>query len=240
MLEIILAAVISGAVCLGGGILAGITIRKRTAEREIGSAEEQARKILEDGIKTAESRKKEALIEAKEEIIRTKNEFERELANRRNELSRQERRVASKEETLDKKTEALEKKDEALTKKLKETTELNEEIERLKAQQFEVLQKTAGLTAEEAIERLIAQLEVEIRHEQAKKIVELEEQFRADAMALAFMASIPSFRTIVNAASTMSSLDTFTFGGMIDNISFVIYQLLYFERQYYIWMNSEF
>ncbi len=181
MVEIILAAVISGAVCLGGGILAGIRIRKHTAEREIGSAEEQARKILEDGIKTAENRKKEALLEAKEEIIKTKNEFERELNNRRNEISRQERRVASKEELLDKKTETLEKKDEALTKKMKETTELNEQIEKVKEEQFEVLQKIAGMTAEEATEKLIAQLETEIRHEQAKKIVELEEQFKADA-----------------------------------------------------------
>ncbi|MBE6598090.1 MAG: ribonuclease Y [Ruminococcaceae bacterium] len=185
MLPIILAAVITGAICLGGGILIGFNYRKRVAEAEIGSAEEQARKILEDGIKTAENRKKEALIEAKEEIIKTKNEFERELNNRRNELSRQERRVATKEEQLDKKTETLEKKDETLTKKLKETTELNEQIEKIKEEQFEALQKVAGLTAEEATERLIAQLENEIRHEQAKKIVELEEQFKADADAKA-------------------------------------------------------
>jgi len=181
MVDIILAAVISGIVCLGGGILIGYNHRKRVAEAEIGSAEAQAKKILEDGIKTAESRKKEALIEAKEEILKTKNEFERELNSRRNELSRQERRVTSKEELLEKKTEALEKKDEALTKKLKETTELNEQIEKIKEEQYEVLQQTAGMTAEEAVTKLIDQLETEIRHEQAKKIVELEEQFKEDA-----------------------------------------------------------
>ena len=128
----ILVAVISGIVCLGIGFFFGFLYRKKVGEAEIGSAEEQARKILEDGIKTAETKKKEALLEAKEEILKTKNEFEVELKERRSELTRQERRVASKEEILDRKTEAVEKKDENLSKKLKETTELNEQIEKAK------------------------------------------------------------------------------------------------------------
>lgn len=185
MIDIILAAVVSGVVCLGGGIFIGVRYRKRVAEAEIGSAEAQAKKILEDGIKTAENRKKEALIEAKEEILKTKNEFERELNSRRNELSRQERRVTSKEELLDKKTEAVEKKDETLSRKLRETTELNEQIEKIKEEQYEALQRAAGMTADEAVEKLVAQLETEIRREQAKKIVELEEQFREDSDAKA-------------------------------------------------------
>ncbi len=177
----IIAALISGVVCLGTGFFFGILYRKKVAEAEIGSAEAQARKILEDGIKTAETKKKEALLEAKEEILQTKNEFELELKERRNELSRQERRVASKEETLDRKIEAAEKKDETLSKKLKETTELNEQIEKIKEQQFEALQNVAGMTAEEAKASLISQLENEIKHEQAMKIAELEEQFKEDA-----------------------------------------------------------
>ena len=177
----IIAAVISGVACLVVGIIVGIVYRKKYAEREIGSAELQARKILEDGIKAAETKKKEALLEAKEEILHTKNEFELELKERRNELTRQERRVQTKEETLDRKTEALEKKDETLTKKLKETDELKTEIEKIKAEQVETLQKIAGMTAEEATASLIAKLESEIKHEQAKKIVELEEQFKDEA-----------------------------------------------------------
>ena len=105
----IVAAIISGVVCLGAGFLFGVIYRKKVGEAEIGSAEEQARKILEDGIKSAETKKKEALLEAKEEILKTKNEFELELKERRAELTRQERRAQSKEETLDRKTEALEK-----------------------------------------------------------------------------------------------------------------------------------
>ena len=181
MVPAIVAAIIAGVVGIGVGFLGGVIYRKKVGEAEIGSAEAQARKILEDGIKTAETKKKEALLEAKEEILQTKNEFEKELKDRRNELTRQERRVTSKEETLDRKIESAEKKDENLQKKLKETTELNESIEKIKAEQYETLQKIAGMTAEEATAKLIAQLETEIKHEQAKKIVELEEEFKETA-----------------------------------------------------------
>ena len=177
----IIAAVIAGVACLVLGFLFGVLYRKKVAEAEIGSAEEQARKILEDGIKSAETKKKEALLEAKEEILQTKAEFEAELKERRSELSRQERRVASKEELLDKKTESLEKKDENLTKKLKETTELNEQIEKVKKEQIETLEKIAGMTAKEATDTLISRIESEIKHEHAQKIVELEAQFKEDA-----------------------------------------------------------
>ena len=177
----IITGIIALVVGLGGGFALGILHRKRVAEAEIGSAEQQARKILEDGIKAADTKKKEALIEAKEEILQTKHEFDKEVKDRRNEITRQERRIAQKEEILDRKTEALEKKDEKLTAKLKEATELNEEIEQLKNQQFETLQQVAGMTAEEAKAQLIAELEAEITHEKAMKITELEEQFREDA-----------------------------------------------------------
>ncbi|MBQ4605446.1 MAG: ribonuclease Y [Clostridia bacterium] len=177
----IITGIIALVVGLGGGFALGVLHRKKVAEAEIGSAEQQARKILEDGIKAADTKKKEALIEAKEEILQTKNEFDKEVKDRRNEITRQERRIAQKEEILDRKTEALEKKDEKLTIKLKEATELNEEIEQLKNQQFETLQQVAGMTAEEAKAQLIAELETEITHEKAMKITELEEQFREEA-----------------------------------------------------------
>ena len=180
-METVIAALISGIACLACGFALGVVYRKKVGEAEIGSAEIQARKILEDGIRSAENKKKEALLEAKDEIIRTKNDFELELNERRSELTRQERRVQSKEETLDRKTDALEKKDESLTKKLKETTELNESIEKIKEEQYAELQRVAGMTAEEATANLVKQLEGEIKHRQAKRIVELEEEFKETA-----------------------------------------------------------
>lgn len=177
----VIAAIVGVLAGLGGGFALGVAHRKRVAEAEIGSAELQAKKILEEGIKAAETKKKEALIDAKEEILRTKNEFDKEVKDRRAEITRQERRITQKEEILDRKTEAIEKKDEKLTGKLKEATELNEEIERIKTEQFAELQRIAGMTAEEATEKLVAALETQVKHEQAIKLVELEEQFKEDA-----------------------------------------------------------
>ena len=181
MTTIIISAAIAAAAALPIGIFAGYTIRRRSAEKQIGSAEEQARKILEDGIKAADTKKKEVLLEAREEILRTKNEFDREVNERRAELTRQERRLTQKEENLDKKTEALEKKDETLNRKIKENTEAGEEIQKIKAEQFELLQKMAGLTAEEAKAQLVAELETEVRREQAIRLSELEEEFKEEA-----------------------------------------------------------
>ncbi len=181
MTTIIISAAIAAAATLPIGIFTGYTIRRRSAEKQIGSAEEQARKILEDGIKAADTKKKEVLLEAREEILRTKNEFDREVKERRAELTRQERRLTQKEENLDKKTEALEKKDETLSRKIKENTEAGEEIQKIKAEQFETLQKMAGLSAEEAKAQLVQELETEIRREQAIRLTELEEEFKEEA-----------------------------------------------------------
>ena len=181
MTTIIISAAIAAAATLPIGIFTGYTIRRRSAEKQIGSAEEQARKILEDGIKAADTKKKEVLLEAREEILRTKNEFDREVKERRAELTRQERRLTQKEENLDKKTEALEKKDETLSRKIKENTEAGEEIQRLKAEQFETLQKMAGLSAEEAKAQLVQELETEIRREQAIRLTEMEDEFKEEA-----------------------------------------------------------
>ena len=181
MTSIIITAAITAVAALPIGFIAGINYRRRIAEAEIGSAEEQARKILEDGIKAADTKKKEVLIEAREEILRTKKDFEAELKERRAELTRQERRLTSKEETMDRKMEALEKKDETLTRKIKENTEAGEEIERVKAEQYETLQKVAGMTAEQAKAQLVEQLETEVRREQAIRLTELEAEFKEEA-----------------------------------------------------------
>ncbi len=185
MLPIILTAVIAIVVALPLGFIIGSAYRKKLDTNEIGSAEAQARKILEDGIKAAETKKKEAMIEAKEEILKQKNDFDAEVKERRNELSRQENRVASKEESLEKKIENAEKKDEALSKKLKKAEEELENIEKVKAEQLETLQRVAGMTADQAKAELISALESTIRHEQAMKLAELENEFKEEADAKA-------------------------------------------------------
>ena len=159
----------------------GYKRRKIKAELAIGSAEEEAKRIVEEGNKEAETRKKEALISAKEEILKQRNEAEKEIKERRSEVSRMERRLAQKEENLDKKTEALERKNEQLDKKLKENDALREQINELYNKEMIVLEKLAGISSEEAKEELLRRVESEVKHELAQRLDELETEFKEEA-----------------------------------------------------------
>lgn len=163
------------------GIFCGIAYRKSVAEKEIGSAEDEAKRIVAEAIKTAEAKKKEAVLEGKDEIHRLRNESEKEIADRRKEVQRQERRIQQKEENLDKKLDNLELKDEKLSVKLKEADEKLNEIETIKKSEFEMLEKISGYTAEQAKSYLLSQLEDELTHEKSVKIMEYTEQLKEEA-----------------------------------------------------------
>lgn len=175
---LIIVALLLGA---GIGIFAGISYRKNVAEKEIGSAEEEARKIVSEAMKTAEAKKKEVVLEGKDEVHRFRTESEKEIADRRKEVQRQERRIQQKEETLDKKLDNMELKDEKLSRKLKDADAKLEEIETLKKSQFEMLEKISGYTAEQAKSYLLSQLEDELAHEKSVKIMEYTEQLKDEA-----------------------------------------------------------
>ena len=182
----LLVGILAGAVPAGAafGVIffkVGYKRRQEKAEAAIGSAEEEARRIREEGAKEAETKKKEALISAKEEILRQRNEAEKELKERRSDISRMERRLTQKEETLDKKTEALEHKNEMLDKKLKENDALREQIEELRAKELVILEQISGVSAEQAKEELISRVEAEVKHELAQRLDELETQFKEEA-----------------------------------------------------------
>lgn len=174
-------AVLIAIVCLTAGIFGGVVFRKRVAEREIASAEEEAKRIINESIKSAESKKREALLEAKEEIHKSRSEFEREEKERRTELQRQENRLRQKEENLDRKTDALEKKTENLNRKIAEAEAQNEEIGQIKKGQLEMLERISGYTVDEAKAYLIAQVESEVTHEMALKVKELETEAKEEA-----------------------------------------------------------
>ncbi|MBQ8214032.1 MAG: ribonuclease Y [Clostridia bacterium] len=173
--------IIVGVVALAVGVLIGFLIRKRIGEAKIGSAEAEAKRILEEGAKGAEAKKKEALLEAKEETLRLRNEAERELKERRAEVSRQERRINQKEENLDKKTETLERKNEQLDEKLKANDVLREQINEVLAQHLKRLEEISGYTVDQAKEELLARVESETTHEIAQKLDELETRFKEEA-----------------------------------------------------------
>ena len=205
----ILITVIVGVVCLAIGAFGGILYRKRVGEAKIGSAEQKAKELVEEGEKQAETAKKEALLSAKEEIMRQKNEMEQEIKERRAEVSRTETRISKKEENLDKKSEQLDKKNEQLERKLKECDAVREEIDETLAEHKKTLERVSGYTAEQAKAELVAGLEEEIRHEQAQRIAELETEYREEAderacriMALAIQRCAGDFV----AESTISSV----------------------------------
>ena len=172
---------IGAAVGLLIGLLIGNLLRKKVAEKAIGSAEEQAKKIVNDAMHEAEAKKKEALLEAKEEILTEKNETENELKERRKEVSRQERRIAQKEEHIDAKTAALDQKEAALVERQKQTDDLKAEIEETLRKEVLALEKISGITSEEAKEMLLARAESEIAHETALKLSEYEARFKEEA-----------------------------------------------------------
>ena len=159
----------------------GISYRKKIAEAEFGSAEAEAKEIVERAKKEGESKKRELMLEAKEENHKQRQEFDKEVKDRRNEISRQERRIQQKEETLDKKTEAIEKKDENLNKKEKELEQAKEEIEQIKVKELEILQKLSGLSVEDAKEYLLKSIESEVRHEAALMVKDIETQAKEEA-----------------------------------------------------------
>ena len=163
----------------------GITYRKKVAEKEISSAEEEARRIINEAIKSSESKKREALLEAKEDILRSRTEYEKEEKSRRADLQKQERRLQQKEENLDRKTENIEKKEDALAQKHADADRTQEEIELIKRSQTEMLERISGFTVEEAKNYLIAQVEAEVTHEAAVKIKEVEARARDEAEARA-------------------------------------------------------
>ena len=177
----IVASIIAVLVFLLIGFVLGVMYRKKVSEREIASAEDEAKRIINEGIKAAENKKREALLEAKEEFHRTRTECDREVKERRNEVSKQERRLQQKEENLDRKTEALEKKTETLNRKLQEADAQQEEIKLIKKSQLDMLEKISGYSVEEAKQYLIKSVEADCTHEMAAKVKEVEAQFKDEA-----------------------------------------------------------
>ena len=159
----------------------GISYRKKVSEKEISSAEEEARRIINEAIKSSESKKREALLEAKEEILRARSEYEKEEKSRRADLQKQERRLQQKEESLDRKTENIERKEEALVQKHAQADQEQEEIQGIKRAQTEMLERISGFTAEEAKNYLIAQVESQVTHEAAMKIKEIEQRAKEES-----------------------------------------------------------
>ena len=167
------------------GFAIGWMQRRRSAESTIHSAEDEARRILNDAMKNAEAKKKEALLEAKDEIHTLRQETERDLRERRSEVQRQEHRIQQKEESLDRKIDNLESKEEKLAERAKAIEAKLEECDRLKQSQMDLLEKISGFSKEQAKNHLLQLLDGELTHEKAVKILEMEQQTKDEADRIA-------------------------------------------------------
>ena len=165
--------------------LVGVAYRRKVAEREIGNAETEATRIINEAIKGGENKKREMLVEAKEEIHKSRTEYEKEVKERRADLQKQERRLQQKEESLDKKLDAFDRKEEELRKRQAAIASTQEEVNLIKKSQLEVLEKISGLTQEEAKNQILQTLENDVRHDSAVKIREIEAELKENAETMA-------------------------------------------------------
>ncbi len=161
------------------------TYNKKVYDSKIGSAEERARAIIDDALKTAESKKRESLLEVKEESLRAKNELDKEIKDRRNELQKYEKRVLQKEETLDRKNENVEKLQKSLEAKHAQLDKDKEDLKLVNEQLTKELERISGLTSDQAKDLLLKTVEEDVKIDTAKMIKELEARAKEEADAKA-------------------------------------------------------
>ena len=181
MWDVVIAVLITLVIAVPVSALAAINYRKKVVEAKIGNANEKAREIIDEALKTAETKKRESLLEVKEESIRTKNELDKEIKERRAETQRYERRVQQKEENIDKKADAIEKKEASLAHREEALAKQRDEISKLNEQRLQELERISGLTSEQAKDYLLKIVEDEVKHETAVMIKEMESRAKEEA-----------------------------------------------------------
>ncbi len=181
MLPYIITAVVSIIITALVVWFAATSYEKKSANSKIGNAEEKARGIIDEAVKTAEEKKRESMLEIKEESIKAKNDLDKEIKERRNEISRNERRIVQKEENVDKKLEAIEKREAGFAVKEEELKKQKIEISKLNEQRLQELERISGLTSEQAKEYLLKTIEEDVKLDTAKMIKEMENKAKEEA-----------------------------------------------------------
>ena len=181
MLPYIITAVVSIIITALVVWFAAASYEKKSANSKIGNAEEKARGIIDEAVKTAEEKKRESMLEIKEESIKAKNDLDKEIKERRNEISRNERRIVQKEENVDKKLEAIEKREAGFAVKEEELKKQKIEISKLNEQRLQELERISGLTSEQAKEYLLKTIEEDVKLDTAKMIKEMENKAKEEA-----------------------------------------------------------
>jgi len=172
---------VTSLISLAVGVPVGVSVRKKTAESKIQSAEKEAKRLLDDAKKEAENTKKEEIFKAKEEIMNARNDLDKEIKERRSEIQIQEKRIIQKEENLEKRSENFERKEREIVKKSEELDKQKEEVQEIFNRQMNELQRISSLSKEEAKEQLLAEVEKQIKTEKAMLIKDLEAKAKEEA-----------------------------------------------------------
>ena len=182
---IAIAIVVTALICLAVAIpvssKVSVSKYKTEEEQKIGSAQDKAREIIDEALKTAEAKKREATLEAKEETIRVKNELDKETKERRSELQRLEKRVLDREENVERKSAAMEKKEASLAQKESVMDKRRAELDQLQAKKLQELERISGLTSEQAKEFLLKSVEEDVKHEKALMVKEMDTRAKEEA-----------------------------------------------------------
>ena len=181
MLQIVIAVVITLIVTAVLTYFITTAYHKNVANAKIGNAEDRAREIIDEAVKTAETKKREAMLEAKEESIRVKNDLDKEVKERRAEIQRSERRVVQKEENLDKKLESIERREAGFAAKEEEINKQKAQIAKLNEERLQELERISGLTSEQAKEYLLKTVEEDVKLDTAKLSKEMENKAKEEA-----------------------------------------------------------
>ena len=160
-------------------LFVGYTVRKKTAESKIESAEKEAQRILDNAEKEAENAKKEQIVRAKEEIINARNELEEEIRERRSDVSQQEKRLIQKEENLDKKIYNAEQRARQLDNRENQIEDLRKEVQKLKDSELDELEKIARMTEQDAKNELLSRIDETLTQEKAEKIRNMENDIKS-------------------------------------------------------------
>lgn len=181
VISVVVAVVVTALIAAPIAGKLAVARKNREDQEKVGTAEEKARGIIDEAIKTAETKKREALLEAKEENLKLKNERDKEYKERRSELQKYERRVLSKEETVDRKADTLERREGELSAKEKELQKKEKQVNELQEQRVQELEKVSGMTSEEAKEFLLKSVEEEAKVDAAKIYKQYETKAKEDA-----------------------------------------------------------
>ena len=178
---VVIAVLVTLVVTAGVTVVIMNQVNQKRADSKVSQAEDKARSIIDDAVKTAEAKKRESMLEIKEESIKTKNELDREIKDRRSEIQRAERRIEQKESNLDKKLESIEKREAGFAAKEEEIKKQKAEVAKLNEQRVQELERISGLTSEQAKEFLLKTVEDDVKLDTAKLIKEMDTRAKEEA-----------------------------------------------------------